>query len=131
MQIAAGPRLISKLLVRYLLKRRIAWVSLAAVMLCTAMVLVVISVMGGWLRMFRETNHALIGDLAVQRVSQDGFSHYQEMIDQINALPEVKAATPVVQLLCPGANWSCLGKQQQNPGCGARDGNRHPRSFTK
>jgi lipoprotein-releasing system permease protein len=96
-QIVAGPRLISKLLVRYLLKRRIAWVSLAAVMLCTAMVLVVISVMGGWLRMFRETNHALIGDLVVQRISQDGFSHYDEMIDQINALPEVKAATPVVR----------------------------------
>ena len=39
---------------KYLRKRRIAWVSLIAVMLCTTMVLVVISVMGGWLRMFKR-----------------------------------------------------------------------------
>src|SRR5271168_1346059 len=79
-QIVVGPRLISKLMFRYLVKRRIAWVSLVAVMLCTAMVLIVISVMGGWLRMFRQTNHELIGDLIVYRGSLDGFGHYQEMI---------------------------------------------------
>ena len=52
------------LIFKYLRKRRIAWVSLIAVMLCTAMVIVVISVMGGWLRMFRESFHGLtsIGD---------------------------------------------------------------------
>ncbi|HEX4052829.1 MAG TPA: FtsX-like permease family protein [Tepidisphaeraceae bacterium] len=96
-RILTGPRIISKLMVRYLMKRRIAWVSLIAVMLCTAMVLIVISVMGGWLRMFRETNHALIGDLIVYRTSLDGFSHYQEMIDQIKKIPEVKEATPTVR----------------------------------
>ncbi|MGA3068331.1 MAG: FtsX-like permease family protein [Tepidisphaeraceae bacterium] len=84
------------LILKYLRKRRIAWVSLVAVMLCTAMVLVVISVMGGWLRMFRETSHAMVGDLVVYRSSQDGFAHYQEMIDRIEALPEVKAAAPEI-----------------------------------
>jgi lipoprotein-releasing system permease protein len=95
-QIVTGPRLISKLMLRYLMKRRIAWVSLAAVMLCTAMVLIVISVMGGWLRMFRETNHDLIGDLIVYRESLDGFSGYEQMMDQIRTIPEVKAVTPTV-----------------------------------
>jgi lipoprotein-releasing system permease protein len=84
------------LIFKYLRKRRIAWISLIAVMLCTAMVLVVISVMGGWLRMFRQTSHALVGDLVVYRISLDGFPHYQEMIDQIEALPEVKAASPQI-----------------------------------
>jgi len=56
------------LILKYLLKRRIAWVSLFAVMLCTMMVLVVISVMGGWLRMFRASFHGLSGDVIVQRL---------------------------------------------------------------
>ena len=38
------------LVLKYLWRRRIAWVSLGAVMLCTMMVLVVISIMGGWVR---------------------------------------------------------------------------------
>ena len=84
------------LILKYLRKRRIAWVSLVAVMLCTAMVLVVISVMGGWLRMFRQTNHALIGDLIVHRYSLDGFGHYQEMMQDIQKLPEVKAVSPEI-----------------------------------
>jgi lipoprotein-releasing system permease protein len=94
--ILTGPRLISKLMFRYLVKRRIAWVSLIAVMLCTAMVLIVISVMGGWLRMFRQTNHALIGDLIVYRGSLDGFSHYEDMMADIVKIPGVKAVTPTV-----------------------------------
>jgi lipoprotein-releasing system permease protein len=52
--------------------------------------------MGGWLRMFRANYRALTGDLIVSRSSRDGFSHYEEMIDQIKKLPDVKAATPVV-----------------------------------
>src|SRR6202522_4501753 len=95
-RILTGPRIISKLMLRYLMKRRIAWVSLIAVMLCTAMVLIVISVMGGWLRMFRQTNHDLIGDLIVYRVGLDGFSHYQDMIAEIEKIPEIEAVTPTI-----------------------------------
>ena len=61
------------LILRYLRKRRIAWVSLVAVTLCTALVLVVISVMGGWLRMFRQSFHGLSGDILVQSTSLAGF----------------------------------------------------------
>ena len=62
------------LILKYLRKRRIAWVSLVAVMLCTTMVLVVISVMGGWLRMFRESFHGLSGDIIVAGRVADGVS---------------------------------------------------------
>ena len=85
------------LILKYLRKRRIAWASLVAVMLCTAMVIVVISVMGGWLRMFRSSFQGMRGDVIVQGISLTGFPHYQEMIDQLNALPEVAAAVPTIQ----------------------------------
>ena len=39
------------------------WVSLIAVMLCTTLVLVVISVMGGWLKMAKKSFRGLCGDI--------------------------------------------------------------------
>ena len=84
------------LILKYLRKRRIAWVSLLAVTLCTAMVLVVISVMGGWLRMFRTSFHGLSGDVIVMG-DLAGFPYYQDVITEIQKLPEVEAAVPVIQ----------------------------------
>jgi lipoprotein-releasing system permease protein len=84
------------LILKYLRKRRIAWVSLAAVMLCTTMVLVVSSVMGGWLRMFRAQFRSVSGDIIVEG-RMAGFPHYDEMLQEIRALPAVKAAAPVIQ----------------------------------
>src|SRR6187397_1539676 len=78
--ILRAPKVVSLLMFKYLRKRRIAWVSLIAVMLCTAMVIVVISVMGGWLRMFRETYHGLSGDIIINSESLAGFPYYDEMI---------------------------------------------------
>jgi lipoprotein-releasing system permease protein len=91
-----GPRVVRLLINKYLRKRRIAWVSLIAVMLCTAMVIVVISVMGGWLRMFRDSFHGLSGDIIVTKQSMAGFPYYQEMIDQIEKIDGVEAAVPMI-----------------------------------
>jgi lipoprotein-releasing system permease protein len=85
------------LILKYLRKRRIAWVSLIAVMLCTAMVLVVISVMGGWLRMFRESFKGVSGDVLVESRTLSGFPYYQEMIDRIDKLPGVEASAPILR----------------------------------
>src|SRR5687768_13044182 len=85
-----------QLIIKYLLKRRIAWVSLVAVMLCTTMVVVVRSVMGGWLNMFRESFHGLTGDIVIEGHTLSGFPHYQEIIRRIEALPEVEAAVPTI-----------------------------------
>jgi lipoprotein-releasing system permease protein len=84
------------LILKYLRKRRIAWVSLIAVMLCTAMVLVVISVMGGWLRMFRESFHGLTGDIVVRGESMTGFPYYEEIIRRAEKLSGVEAAVPTL-----------------------------------
>src|SRR2546423_15421808 len=91
------------LILKYLRKRRIAWVSLIAVMLCTTMVIVVISVMGGWLEMFRNSFRGLSGDVLVEvrGGSLVGFPYYQEMIDRIEKLPEVESAVPVISTFGP------------------------------
>ena len=98
------------LILKYLRKRRIAWVSLIAVTLCTAMVLVVISVMGGWLRMFRTSFHGLSGDIVVQVNSLTGFPYYQEMIGEVEKLPEVEAAAR------PSRLWADQHQQSQDHG---------------
>ena len=97
--IGFGPRIVGMLILRYLRKRRIAWVSLIAVTLCTALMLVVISVMGGWLRMFRLSFHGLSGDVLVQSTSMSGFPNYDEMVQAIEALPAVGVgnAVPVIK----------------------------------
>src|ERR671921_254585 len=95
--ILAGRHVVPHLIIKYLRKRRIAWVSLVAVTLCTTMVIVVISVMGGWLRMFEQSFHGLSGDIIVDANSLAGFSHYQEMIDRIEKLDSVEAAVPTIR----------------------------------
>ena len=65
-------------------------------MLCTTMVVVVRSVMGGWLNMFRESFHGLTGDIVIEGDTLSGFPHYQEMIRRVEALPEVEAAVPTI-----------------------------------
>ncbi len=85
------------LILKYLRRRRIAWVSLIAVMLCTAMVLVVISVMGGWLRMFRASFQGLSGDVVVRAESRAGFPYYEQMIAEMQKRPEIVAAVPLIE----------------------------------
>ncbi len=85
------------LILKYLRKRRIAWVSLVAVTLCTAMVIVVMSVMGGWLNMFRQSYRGLTGDITIARRSWTGFPYYQEIIDELQKDPRIKAAVPTLQ----------------------------------
>jgi len=70
--IIAGPKIVSHLMLKYLRRRLIAWWALLAVALCTTMVLVVISVMGGWLDMFEHSFQGLTGDIVIE--SRDDFS---------------------------------------------------------
>lgn len=81
---------------RYLRRRRIAWVSLVAVTLCTMMVLVVISVMGGWLDMFEHSFQGLTGDIVIESSTLSGFPYYQEMIDRMTREPGIEAAVPTI-----------------------------------
>ena len=84
------------LTIRYLLKRRIAYFAIAAVTLCVMMVLVVTSIMGGWLEQVKLRARGLLGDVIVDNAAYSGFPLYQEFIDEISTWPEIVRATPVI-----------------------------------
>ncbi len=84
------------LTLRYLRKRRIAYFAIAAVTLCVAMVLIVMSIMGGWLEQVKLRARGLLGDVIVDNAAYPGFPLYQEFIDEISGWPEIVKATPVI-----------------------------------
>ncbi len=67
-----------------------------AVMLCTAMVLIVWSVMGGFLNMFLESGKTLIGDVSIS-YPNTGFAYYEDLIDRLKKDGMVQAAAPMVE----------------------------------
>jgi len=84
------------LTLRYLRKRRIAYFAIAAVMLCTAMVLIVMSVMGGFLDQLKNKARGMLGDIIVDNRSYSGFPLYEAFIGDVSAWPEIVRATPVI-----------------------------------
>lgn len=80
---------------RYLTTRVIPLIAVAAVALCVALVIIVVSVMTGFLDMVKNSGRTLMGDVVVSYPIA-GIPHYERLIDRITAMPETKAATPVV-----------------------------------
>jgi len=85
------------LILKYLRRKLAPMFAALAVTLCTAMVIIVISVMGGFLDLLRDSAQRLTGDVIVTAGTLTGFPHYDEMIEKLEALPEVATATPVVR----------------------------------
>ncbi|MBL1217177.1 MAG: ABC transporter permease [Planctomycetes bacterium] len=81
---------------RYLFRRVIPLLAMLSVALCVAMVIIVLSVMGGFLDMVRVSARQLIGDVAVSRPII-GFPYYEEMLSEITALPGVECAAPMIE----------------------------------
>ena len=67
-----------------------------AVMLCTAMVLIVWSVMGGFLTMFLQSGKTLIGDVSIS-YPNSGFAYYDDLVKRLEADPMVAAAAPIIE----------------------------------
>lgn len=80
---------------RYLTSRVIPFIAVAAVALCVALVIIVVSVMTGFLDMVKNSGRTLIGDVVVA-YQVAGIPHYERLIEHIERLPEAAAATPVV-----------------------------------
>ena len=72
--------------------------SAAAVMLCVAMVLIVWSVMGGFLNMLLSSGKQLMGDVSIAWPIY-GIAHYEQLIDDLEASPKVDRATPTIEAL--------------------------------
>ncbi len=91
-----SPRVYQALLTRrYLTSKVMPLLAAVAVTLCTAMVLIVWSVMGGFLAMLVESGRTLIGDVSISNAS--GITHYEDLIDRLEDDPKIEAATPVVE----------------------------------
>ncbi|MBI4717526.1 MAG: ABC transporter permease [Planctomycetes bacterium] len=83
---------------RYLHTKLIAFFGIASVMLCVAMVLVVMSVMGGFLDTIRARSRGLHSEIVLEAGSLQGFPYYEEFARYASAqLPQVvRLTTPVV-----------------------------------
>ncbi|MFI4861186.1 MAG: ABC transporter permease [Phycisphaerales bacterium JB063] len=86
------------LLISKYLRRKLAPLFAAvSVSFCTAMVIIVVSVMGGFLDLMRTTAKTLSGDVMVQSNLTAGFPHYDDLARDIEALDGVELATPVLE----------------------------------
>lgn len=83
---------------RYLTSRVIPLIAVASVALCTALVIIVISIMSGFLGMVRASGQVLVGDVIIS-YPIIGLPHYERLIAEIERLPEAEAATPAVNAL--------------------------------
>lgn len=90
------PRYYSAFLAARLLQRkRIAFFSVGAVTLCVAMLLIVASVMGGFVETIRARAGGLLGDLVLDG-GLNGFPYYAEFIRDVKTLPGVREATALI-----------------------------------
>jgi lipoprotein-releasing system permease protein len=83
---------------RYLLSKVMPLLASLAVMLCTAMVLVVWSVMGGFLNMLLASGKTFIGDVAIAW-PVIGMPYYSQLIEDLEKDELVEAATPTIEAL--------------------------------
>jgi len=84
------------LIFKYLRRKLAPLFAAVAVMLCTAMVIIVMSVMGGFLEEFRAAAQKLTGDVIVQGPTQ-GFVGYEDLMVGIDALPEASVVMPMIR----------------------------------
>ena len=80
---------------RLLQRKRIAFFSVGAVTLCVAMMVIVISVMGGFVDSIRDRANSLLGDLVLDG-SMQGFPFYEEFIAEVKKLRDEKTGEPLV-----------------------------------
>lgn len=81
---------------RYLTSKLMPLLASLAVMLCTAMVLVVWSVMGGFLTSLLESGRTFVGDVQITWPTS-GFAYYDELVKKLEADPMVAGATPMIE----------------------------------
>ena len=80
---------------RYLTSRVIPLIAVAAVALCVALVIVVVSVMSGFLNMVQSSGRTLMGDVIVS-YGISGIPQYDILVQNFENDPMVLAATPIV-----------------------------------
>ena len=70
-------------------------IAVAAVTLCVALVIVVVSVMSGFLDMVQSSGRTLMGDVVIGN-GISGIPYYATLIERLEEHPKITAATPIV-----------------------------------
>ena len=83
---------------KYLLSKIMPLLAAIAVLLCTGTVMLVWSVMGGFLETLLRDGRAIQGDIKISWPIA-GFAHYEDLIAELEKRPEIEAAAPVVETL--------------------------------
>lgn len=95
---------------RYFLKRPISILAVVAVTLCVFIVIVVMTIMNGLVRDFKQKNHDFAGDCVVETDSLVGFGYYEEFLERLKSQPDIRAVSPVARgvglLSQPGSDWN-------------------------
>ncbi len=81
---------------KYLTRKVMPMLAMAAVMLSVATILITWSVMGGFLKTLIESGRTLVGDVAIVWPNV-GFAHYDDLIERLEADPMIEAATPTIE----------------------------------
>jgi lipoprotein-releasing system permease protein len=81
---------------KYLTSKVMPLLAAMAVTLCVATVLVVWSVMGGFLKNLIETGRTLSGDVSI-RWPTAGFARYRDLVERLEAHEAVEAASPMIE----------------------------------
>lgn len=99
-----GPAVLPLLSIRYLFRRRIAYVAVLSVTLCTAMVLVVASIMEGFLNAARSAMRDARGDILLIG-DYTGFAFYEDFVARVRSghasLIDPKTGRPAVVRAVP------------------------------
>jgi len=85
------------LALRYMLKRRVSYLALAAVALCVFIVVVVMTVMTGLVADFKAKNHDFAGDCVAGTDSLVGFAYYEEFVKILQRQEFIEAVSPAVK----------------------------------
>jgi lipoprotein-releasing system permease protein len=81
---------------KYLFSKVLPLLAAAAVLLCAAMVLVVWSVMGGFLTTLINSGRTMTGDVIIAWPNS-GFPHYNDLVQRLEKSPKVQAAAPMIE----------------------------------
>jgi len=85
------------LALRYLLKRKITYFAIIAVTLCVFIVVIVMTVMAGLAKDFKERNYRFVGDCVVGTDSLVGFAYYEDFMAILEKQDFVEAISPVIK----------------------------------
>lgn len=80
---------------RYLTSRVIPLIAVAAVALCVALVIVVVSVLSGFLDMVQSAGRTLMGDVVIS-YGISGIPHYEELSHRLEKNPNIQGASPII-----------------------------------